>query len=415
MSIPISSTVLTWKNSDARSDPLIYLYEVEVSQAVTLRLVAGDPIGGAVTYNGNTYTPAAIAREAIEQSIDGEQGSFRLAVSNIDGIAGGYIEREDLDGKTVRCITVPRSTLSPTDAMVETYSILDQSYNREVAEFVLGPPTFWRRRIPWQKFIRQRCQHSWQNRFLDGNKCGFPSDRFGADSGQDIRIGATSNDEEVKLHGWTVVNALRATLIDVDRTVPGSLYIETEEDDCDWSTVSRLAPFLFKRLSGDFDVFTEAEIYYSRPGLLCGLLCQEDGGDDNSWILAGRAVSAIGEITIRASSALDGVPEDQLSVADSTSSFIRLSRAGDVFTVKHSADRTTWTTLGTVTLTGMGSAVRLGLVASAPAIETGKIGVGFPEIQFRAGGPSTCDRTYEQCLSYGNLRRHFAFRGIPRA
>ena len=41
----ISNTLRSWKNADTRTDPLVTLYEIEISDTETLRYVQGDPTG----------------------------------------------------------------------------------------------------------------------------------------------------------------------------------------------------------------------------------------------------------------------------------------------------------------------------------------------------------------------------------
>lgn len=411
--IPTSPTTKAWANAESRPDPLLYLYEIEVTDAITVRLVQGNPIGGPVTYDGETYTPAAISRETGEQSIDGEVGSFRLSVSNVDGVAGGYVERYELEDRTVRIIAVPRSTMAPADAMVETYSILDQAYDRKVATVILGPPNFYRKKVPWRKCQRQRCQWDWPNRFQVGNGCGYPSDEFDADSVQDLVVGATTNGAQARKHGWWTLNALRATIFDIDYTLAGSLYVETDEEVIDWEGATRDGPYLFKLISGDFNVSARVDLEDVRGGFFAGLLCQEAAQDLDSWVAVARSVDALGDVSVRLSGAENGVAFAPVTSANPDAAYVRLVREGTTFRGYESLDGEAWTLVGERTV-ALDDSARVGLVLGASPIERGRVGASFPHIRFAAGGADDCARTLEACRAFGNTRRFFAFPGIPR-
>ena len=411
--IPLSDAARTWANAESRGDPLLYLYEIEVTDALTVRLVQGNPIGGPVTFDGETYTPAAISREAGEQSIDGEVGSFRLSISNVDGVAGGYVERYELEDRTVRIISVPRSTLDPADAWVETYSILDQAYNRETATVILGPPNFYKKRVPWRKCQRQRCQWDWPNRFRAGNGCAYPSDEFDDDSVQDLVVGATTDGAQARKHGWWTLNALRATVFDIDYRVPGALYIESNSLAIDWEGTTRDGPFLFKLIEGDFDVQARVDLEDVRGGMFAGILCQEGADDLDSWVAVARAVDTLGQVSIRMAGAENGVALAPLVVAEEDDVHLRLLRVGSSFSAYHGPDGADWTLLGSQTVS-LDASVRLGPFLAASSAQSGRVGASFPHFRYLAGGEPDCDRTLESCRVRGNTRRFFAFPGIPR-
>lgn len=103
----LSADLKIWKDSQDRLVPLITLYEIEINDSTMLRLVEGDPDGsGSINYAGNTYMACAIQREEYSENIEGDYPSFRLLVSNINGVAGGYIEQNELDGRKVTIRTM---------------------------------------------------------------------------------------------------------------------------------------------------------------------------------------------------------------------------------------------------------------------------------------------------------------------
>jgi len=108
--ISIGQGLRDWKAGDTRTIPFVTLYEIEVDDSTTVRLIAGAPSGElSVTYLGNTYTAAAIEESESESNTEYTLETKKLTISNIDGVAGGYIEQYDLDGRTV---TIHRMTLT---------------------------------------------------------------------------------------------------------------------------------------------------------------------------------------------------------------------------------------------------------------------------------------------------------------
>src|SRR5262245_31182663 len=155
--LQISDALKQWKAADGIVRPVVELYDIEVDDVPVLRLVSGDPTGtGSVTYQSNVYTAAAIARGDIEQTIEGDLNQLRLVVSNVDGVAGGYIERNTLQGRQVTITTVLLETLNPADAVVETYTIHEQTYDRKQAVVTLGHENLFRRVRPAKAFVRYR-------------------------------------------------------------------------------------------------------------------------------------------------------------------------------------------------------------------------------------------------------------------
>ena len=418
--ITVSDYMKSWKAEDGQRNPLAVLFDIQINDTTTLRLAQGNPTGtGSVIYNGQTYTAAAIAIDDIEQTIEGDLRERRLAVSNIDGIAGGYIETQDLEGRQVTITHVPLETLSPSDALTESYTIESQRYDRKTASVVLGHSNLTKRKVPWRRAERHRCQQDWVGRFLHENGCSFPSDYFGPDKRQNLVRGATTNGEQKRRHGWYTLNALRAVAFEVDgATYPDQLYMESSDPQLAWNGATRDGPFLYKLLTGDFDCFTEVLVYDDRVGSLCGILCQEAAGGLDSFVLWGVGHNQSDEHLVRLAIGLNDVQQPDSDTAIVGDSFLRLRRVGNVFTFFHAptldvnSPTTGWTQLAQKTV-ALDSSVRLGLALTASTSEQARIAVGFSFIRFIAGGPSTCNQTFEQCSEYGNTARIFNMRGIP--
>lgn len=417
----ISDYLKAWKAPDGIDEPLVTLFDISITDAITLRLVRGDPSGsGSITYAGNVYTAAAIQREDTVETLEGNLPQTRISISNIDGIAGGYIEQYELEGRKVTITTVPINDLNPADATTESFLIQDQAYNRTSATVTLGYGNLFRRRMPWRRFQRQRCQWDWENRFKWANGCGYPSDHFNPDSSQDFKVGGTDT-EKKRRFGWYSINATKVLRFEADGAeVPDMLFIESISTDIAWGGPSRDGPFAYKILDGDFDVYTEVELFDTRPGCLCGILCQEAAAGLDSWVLFGRGADPSDLLVTRLAAALDGVQTPDSDNVQTENQFIRMRRVGNVFTFFYGLtvdpfDPTTgWIQLAQKTL-ALDASVRLGLCMSAPAPSSARVAVGFRYFRFLAGGVPDCLRTLEDCESrHGNTHRIMAFPGIPR-
>lgn len=414
----LSTALKAWKDSQDRTVPLITIFDIEVNDTTTMRLVQGDPDGsGSVTFGGNTYTACAIEREEHNENIEGDYPSFRLLISNVNGVAGGYIEQNELDGRRV---TIRSGLLRGVegDYQSETYTITGATYDRKHAILQLGPPNFFKQKTCPRRFQRMRCQHSWAKRFEDDAGCGYPSDTFESDTSAYWLLGSTTNLEQERQFGWFSLNALKCGFaspghlgIDI---YPGVMEIASEDEAIEWEPGFLNAPFLYKKISGDFEVFTQVLIYDWRAGFYAGILCQSVDVPE-SWVYLGRAVDQNSDLWIRGSAAEAGVLMIPLAY-DTTlwmsNSWVRMARSGNNFVCSYSDNGTTWTTLGTQTV-AMSAPVRLGLCVSAPRIDLGVVHAGFSIFQFRSGGDSTCERTREACRLKGNIHRYGAFPGIP--
>ena len=413
-----------WKSVEGQADPLIVLFDIEVDTGEVLRLSMGNPTGtGSITYDGNEYRAAAIELQEVEETIEGDLRDRQLAISNIDGIAAGFIELKNLEGRQVTITTVPRSSMAPEHAIVEIYTIQSQTYNRRVAAVTLGHSNLFKRVIPWRRFQRPRCQWDWERRFQFGNGCGFPGDEFGPDTAQNFRIGARVLEERQRQFGWFSLNTDNAIRADVDSPdVPDCLYVETSTISFSWDLVARAAPFFYKKLSGDFDVYSQVELFDALSGSIAGFGVQEEGSGQDSWVLAGLGLNEDGDRVARVSAAVDDIRLVTASPVVTVDTYFRLSRAGNVFTFSRAnevdvEDPTTgWTEVTQVTAP-MDTEVRLGFILAASTTTIDTLAAGFRFLRFLAGGAPTCSRMIEGpdgCHEKGNVHRIFAFPGIPR-
>jgi phage-related protein len=421
----ISDVLKEWKSNPGQPDPIVVLYDFDIDDDTTMRLVSGNPSGtGSIVYQGNTYLAAAIDLQDVEETIESDLRDRTLSVSNISGVAGGYIETRDLDGRRVTITTVPFSTLDPADAVVETYTMQDQRYDRRAATVTLGHSFLSKRNIPWRRFQRPRCQQPWERRFVFNNGCGFPSDVFEEDTRQNFIIGSVTDGEQVRRFGWHTLNVSHASRMEVDPSdVPQAMYMESTSPNLSWAGSFMDGPYAYKRLTGDFDVFTQVELIDTRPGSLVGFLCQEAVGGQDSWTMWGLGETQDAQIVARLSIASDGLQHPDTDSVVTGNTFLRLKRVANTFTYFHGGDindevdpSVGWTQLAEKTFT-IDADVRLGFVLSASSSETSRVAAGFRCIRFMAGGDPVCTRLIDGahgCSEKGNVVHFLGFPGIPR-
>lgn len=414
MPLSISPSVIDWKAVDDQKIPYAVLFEIPVNATTTHRLVQGDPLGtGQVVFGSQTYLAAAIQLEDSAQQIDGTLSTHRLSISNIDGVAGGYMEREDLEGQIVTMIHVVCLPAGPVEVARIEAEIQDQAYNRKAATVTLGPPNLFRIKRPWQTRQRHTCQFDFADRFRVGSLCGYPSDEFGPDKAQDLRSGAAANAvAQKRQHGWWTLNAKKASEINVDLSLPDHLYLRSVDPDMEWGPQVYESPFVFKKLTGDFDANCRVASIDTRQGSLAGILCSGDAGSADTWVQLGRGQRQDGTEYLRLALSVSGAPAADNNSADVAAEYLRLRRVGNVFTFFYSLDGIAWTELAQKTVP-MDASMRLGLAISSPSVESQPVTAAFDFFRFTAGGDAACTLGFSACTAKGNSARFGANPGIP--
>lgn len=414
MPLPLSAQVLDWKAVDDQKIPYAVLFEIPVNATTTHRLVQGDPLGtGQVVFGGQTFTAANVELEDSSQHIDGTLSTHRLSVSNIDGVAGGYMEREDLEGQIVTMIHVVCFPTGPVEVARFEAEIQDQAYNRQVATVTLGPPNLFRIKRPWQTRQRHTCQHPYADRFRVGSLCGYPSDELGPDKAQDFLAGAAANAvAQKRQHGWWTINAKKASDFSVDLGIPDHLYLRSVDPDIEWGPQVYESPFAFKKLTGDFDVNCRVASIDTRQGSLAGILCSGDAGSADTWVQLGRGQRQDGTEYLRLALSVSGAPAADNNSADVAAEYLRLRRVGNVFTFFYATDGATWTQLAQKTIP-MDAQMRLGLAITSPSVESQPVSAAFDFFRFTAGGDAECNLSLTDCTAKGNYARFGANPGIP--
>ena len=415
----ISADLQSWKAVEDQEDPLVTLVDVEIDDTTTVYLVSGHPDGTKqITFQSNNYVHANLDLGEPKENVESNLFSLELSISNLDGVAGGYIELNELEGRQVTIRHIPLSKLSGSpvagDWIEEGYTIQNQSYTRQAATITLGTPNFLDRVIPFRQFIRHRCQWNYGTRFLEDSGCFYPSDYFEADTEQDmIPVVQGAATEVPFLHGWFGINMDEASFADVNLSSLSEFRLRYPDSTnvAAWLNAARDGPFAYKKISGDFDVFSKVDPLIT-GGSRTGFICQSVSTPSN-WV----SLFLVSTNTWVLRRTISDVSTDASDAATASDRWLRLVRSGDDFEGFYSDDGASWTSVGTWTVV-MGADIRIGIAVfqdtSNPATP---IGGDYEFFRFNAGGLIECDRTLDGekgCNAHSNSTHFGAFPVIPR-
>ena len=203
------------------------------------------------------------------------------------------------------------------------------------------------------------------------------------------------------------------------------LTITTQVARASWRSRDRYGPTFFRVLSGDFDVETGIVVPASaRPGNYAGLLCQDEApalsrvaeGEEapafpaSTW-LAWLTQESSGSRRLLFRSTPGSVSVDAPTA--NTDAFLRMKRAGPVFTLYSRPSETQgWTQRAQIPLT-LPAAVRIGLVVGADDRSTVAFTARFAYVRFTGGGLPRCKLTWEDCDLHGNTVQFNGWREMP--
>lgn len=122
----------------------------------------------ALTYKGASYTPAGLQIEGIAES-PGQFANFRATVSNIDGVAQGFLQDGEILNRrhAVRLITVDQSGLT-TGAAYGWFHALQASADRDRVTLTLGLWPLSAVSVPRDRFLRTKCRWVFKS-----TECGY--------------------------------------------------------------------------------------------------------------------------------------------------------------------------------------------------------------------------------------------------
>lgn len=203
-----------------------------------------------------------------------------------------------------------------------------------------------------------------------------PDDDFGADTEQTI-----SADGEA-LWGWYAANTAKADSIATNDYAAHTLSVLHGAATSDWDGSTVTAPYVYKEVTGNFDVRVRAQMAGAlAAGNAVGLVCrsQDDATDWIALVLehdGSDAHWAVRDTT-------DGVTTDYLDTDTlTTDTYLRLVRSGTTYTAYTSANGTSWTERAEVTHAGISATVDLGLVTYADTSTAGTHRATFSGFSF---------------------------------
>lgn len=137
----LPSAFLIQKNKLEQFSPSIELWQVEVSDTLTLYL-ANHPV--AVRYEGRDHIPFPITHDEIKEEAQGRLQRLSVRVANVTREVQYYLEHNDgMRGRSVTLILVFYDADDPAGSLAlgevrQVYTIDAVQANDQVAVFVLG-------------------------------------------------------------------------------------------------------------------------------------------------------------------------------------------------------------------------------------------------------------------------------------
>jgi hypothetical protein len=436
MAFTLSDFLRTRVHELRQPSPILEFWELALPDGGYLRLVdfadkdAGGSLPDKVPFNGVEFTAMSVVRGEIQESSDG--GAFQLPVAIHDplGVAAAYMRQwGGLDGQACKWWLTTYDRLAvPADAFAETFEVV-QSYITQgpnTATLLLGHPNLYETSLIKLLYGR-KCNAAYQNRFVVGNRCTYPSHEFAEQKREDFRSTADYG-EQLQRHGWRTQQARRASDFDVDVSNAGQLTIESAEPRIAWRHRERYGPYFYRPLAGDFDVETQVILpATSRLRWMAGLLIQEPAaaaalvasGEEapafptSSWLLYGsnHDGASSNRLLLRSTTASVTGPDQTVSVSDL---FLRVSRVGNSWTFySKSSASASWASRFTSSLI-LPTLVNVGLVAASDERTTATFTARFEFLRFALGGLPQCLRTFEECDAHENLVQFGGFREMPQ-
>jgi hypothetical protein len=185
------------------------------------------------------------------------------------------------------------------------------------------------------------------------------SDEFEIATEQDIKSGG----DGAKSYDWNVLNSANADIIDVNITNSGRLTIDLNAVNSQYANAIFTAPFVYKNITGDFDVETlvisNADAISERAGLIVYDPAASAGED---WISVHSAFSGIGVKLQSMNTVNSSTAFLEISVSNL---YLRIVRSGSSFSTYSKATAgAEWLLRATYTRADFGSSVQVGLIAA---------------------------------------------------
>lgn len=387
----LSASLIVEKNKLASGNPWILLLRVTLDDATVLRLAAYPED---VVFATETYNAFPMTIEPIGESGDGNIGSLRVNVANVNRLISSYVENADLLGNAVTLRIVHSAHLTnAADKLDFSYRVNRIAITDQAASFELGHEDLMRLQLPRQRYFRSRCRFIYED-----DHCSYPDDEFGLTTKQTLASEQTTGGPFTRLHGWAVANAHECTTFDASVTAAGYLTCSNKTGSVkEWWDANRQTAYAYRVLEGDIDAETLLvnTAAWTADGLWAMLLVQSVTTAGH-WI-AFAWVHDTGSPATRVV-ALSTV-SDVTTQNDPTGTwyrYARITRTGNAVAWQcKAAVGDSWTTLHSETRADMGSQLRVGFTVcprdAAAAVTT----VQWDYLRVAAGGLASCDYTLD--------------------
>lgn len=181
-----------------------------------------------------------------------------------------------------------------------------------------------------------------------------------------------------------------------------------------WSEFANNGPYMYKDISGDFDVATQVSRTGTRGEWMVGFLLQ-DAADESDWLFWGNVENSSSVEKMRVRQSTNGATTDTDFDLTDGDERIRITRVGTTITsYSRVLDTDSWTQKSADTWTGAPTSMRVGLVTASDVRSSSTSVQGeFKSFLFASGGFVSCNRSVSDCNERENIHQFNGFTSIP--
>lgn len=169
MPIALPSSLIAEKNKLYSVGSFLELLEIQLTEnGTTLRLVNNNED---IIWGGYTWTAFLFFPGDFEESVEGENNTLDIRVSNVARVIEGYIETatNGLIGDTTIYRLISSENLTEQAALTATFQILAVECDDIWCSFTLGLENFFFKRFPLHQYRRNICRYE----TFKGEECGY--------------------------------------------------------------------------------------------------------------------------------------------------------------------------------------------------------------------------------------------------
>ena len=394
----LNAALIAIKNRLSQPLPWAWLFDIELAADSHEYYNSTDRD---LSWDGETWTAAPMAVDVIRQSSTGRLSELNLALSNVGQLVSAYIHNSKVLGKSVTAYLVNTERLDiTTDVFSWTWQANAMHADAKTATVQLGHDNIMNSRLPWQRYVKQRCRHT----FRSSLRCNYPNDEFDGASQQDFTLGLTS---ARKVNNYTVENQGNAVLMNTNITTADNLTLQVADaGPHDWWDTTRCAPSVLRPMKNGVDV----SVKYTGT-MVDGdgaYLVIRNGGDVDDWVaIGGRYAGTL--LEGRRIFTLNGVSTPVQHRAYELYPYWRILQGGPVLSFyDKQKESDTWILQGESSMT-FEETIYVGLFVVTDLSGAGSLHT-FDWLRFDEDAETTsCDKHFDSvdgCLGRKNTRRY---------